>query len=432
MKSNKYEKVAVLTLGCSKNLVDSERLIARINAAGTLTTENPAEADVVIINTCGFIESSKAESINLILQAAEQRRRKHIKKLIVFGCLSQRYTESLKSQIPYIDDVLGVETYDEILTALGLSPSGDCGRSLLTPPYSAYLKISEGCNHRCGFCAIPLIRGNYKSRDMKEILAEAKSLARDGVKEINVIAQDTTFYGRDIYGEPRLAELLNHLADVSEFRWIRLLYTYPYSFPLDVVRTIAERGNICNYLDLPLQHISDSVLKSMGRGAGSDKIRSLLTDIKTISPEISLRTTFIVGFPTETEENFSELYNFVQEMKFSRMGVFTYSPEEGTPAFDLGDPISEDLKEERFGKLMELQQNISLEKNKSLVGKDIEVLIEETKGKTYLGRTAADAPEIDNGVIIKTREKLVPGSFITAKVIEAQEYDLVAETGSRQ
>lgn len=422
--TTKYKHVAVLTLGCSKNLVDTEKLIAMLEEKGIEVSENANDADAVIINTCGFIESAKAESLGLIFQASELKRRKKIKKLIVFGCLSERYSESMRNEIPHLDEVLGVNSYEQIIKALDLDYSGEYGRSLLTLPHYSYLKIAEGCNHRCSFCAIPLIRGKYISRPMEEIIDEAKLLAKNGVKEINIIAQDTTYYGRDTHSESKLPELLRRVSDIADFKWVRLLYTYPTGFPLELLEVIAERENICNYLDIPIQHISDKILKSMGRGANSTKIYELIDKIKSTIPDVSLRTTLIAGYPGESEEDFSELLQFVEKTNFSRLGVFPYSPEDGTPAFPLGDPISQKLKLKRVDRIMSLQQKISLANNKKLIGKEIEVLIDALNDKTYVGRTKADAPDIDNGVVVRSKETLNPGMFISGKVTGASEYDL--------
>lgn len=424
--SNEINKIALLTLGCSKNLVDSERLAGLLDGKQFQITTNPNEADAVIINTCGFIKPAKEESIKLILQMAELRRRKRIKKLIVFGCLSQRYPE-LKKQILLIDELYGIEPYQQIVNNLGKTYISDYGRLLLTPPHYSYLKIAEGCNHRCSFCAIPNIKGKYRSRKMEDLLNEAKDLAKQGVQELNIIAQDTTYYGRDIYGNSKLAVLLQKIAENTELKWIRLLYTYPTNFPKDVLKVIAQNNNICKYIDLPLQHISDNVLNSMKRGTNKQKILDLIKEIRDTIPDIAIRTTLIVGYPNETENDFEELYEFVAEQKFERLGVFTYSPEEDTPAYELGDPIPTNVKEERLDKIMRLQQKISLERNRSLIGKEIDVIIDDLSNKYYIGRTQYDAPEIDNGVIIKSKKKFLPGVILRAKVIDAEEYDLHVE-----
>ena len=427
MKIKNIEKVAVLTLGCSKNVVDSENLMGMMRSAGIEIVENLKQADAIIVNTCGFVESAKTESIEAIFEMTEYRRRKSAQKLIVMGCLSERYAESLKNQIPLIDDIYGVNSYDEVLNALGKKPVQDYGRVLLTPSHYSYLKIAEGCNHKCAFCAIPSIRGAYRSRTIEELLAEAEKLAASGVKELNIIAQDSTYYGKDLYGEQMLPKLLQELADLNLFPWIRLLYTYPTNFPLSLAKVIADNESICSYLDLPLQHISDKVLKAMGRGSNQKKIKSLLEELRKSIPNLRLRTTFIVGFPNETEEDFEELAQFIEEQEFDRLGVFAYSREDGTPAFELGDPISIETKNKRIERLMLLQQEISLRKNRMLVGKDIEVIIDSDNTKSYIGRTRFDAPEIDNGVIIRSKKKLKAGEIIKTKVIEASEYDIIVQ-----
>lgn len=427
MKIKNIETVAVLTLGCSKNVVDSENLMGMMRSAGIEIVDNLKQADAIIVNTCGFVESAKAESIEAIFEMTEYRRRKSAQKLIVMGCLSERYAESLKNQIPLIDDIYGVNSYNEVLYALGKKPVQDYGRVLLTPSHYSYLKIAEGCNHKCAFCAIPSIRGEYRSRPLEELLAEAEKLASQGVKELNIIAQDSTYYGKDLYKEQMLPKLLQELADMKLFPWIRLLYSYPTNFPTGLAKVIAENESICSYLDLPLQHISDKVLKAMGRGSNQKKIKTLLDDLRQTIPNLRLRTTFIVGFPKETEESFEELAKFVEEQEFDRMGVFAYSREDGTPAFELGDPISYEIKQQRIERLMLLQQDISLRKNRALLGKEIEVIVDNDNVKSYIGRTRYDAPEIDNGVIIRTKKKLKAGDIIKANVVDASEYDIIVQ-----
>jgi len=425
--SEEIKKIAIFTLGCNKNLVDSERLAGILDGKQFELTYNINEAEAVIINTCGFIKPAKEESIQLILQMAELRRRNKIKKLIVFGCLSQRYPD-LKNQILQIDKVFGIEPFKQIVDSFGKKYVSEYSRFLMTPPHYSYLKISEGCNHRCSFCAIPLIKGKYRSRKMEDLLIEAKDLSKQGVQELNIIAQDTTFYGKDIYGTYKLPVLLNNLAENFEFKWIRLLYTYPTNFPKDVLKVIAKHDNICKYIDLPLQHISNNVLHSMKRRSTKESITELIKEIRDTIPDVAIRTTFIVGYPNETEQDFEELYSFVEEQKFERLGVFTYSPEEGTSAYSLADPIPQEIKDERLDKIMRLQQQISLERNKSLIGNTIDVIIDDDENKKfYIGRTQFDAPEIDNGVIIKSSKKFLPGVIIKAKVVRAEEYDLHVE-----
>lgn len=348
-------KIAVLTLGCSKNVVDSEQLIGLLKKNNFDYTLNHEEADSWIINTCGFVRDAKEESMNLIVQAGRLKSQGKLKKVIVFGCFAQRYLDDLKANIKDIDFFFGVGSYTDIIRALKGKVLYGAERELITPFYTAYLKIGEGCNHGCAFCAIPLIKGKYKSREMSDILSEAKNLYDRGVKEINIIAQDTTYWGKDIYGKSRLPELIERISDIK-FDWVRVLYTYPVGFPMDLIEVMADRQNVCKYLDMPLQHISDSVLKDMGRGINGQKIKDLISEIRANIPNITLRSTFITGFPTETEDDFKELLQFVKSAKLDRVGVFAYSPEEDTKAFKLGDPIPDLIKEKRVEKIMIAQQ----------------------------------------------------------------------------
>ena len=423
-------KINIITLGCSKNTVDSERLMRQLNANNFELVDSSDDADSVIINTCGFIDAAKEESINTILQAVELKKQGKLKKVIVAGCLSERYMDDLLKEIPEVDKYFGTEDYEGVVKEFG----GDLKYELLgerivsTPKHYVYLKISEGCDNPCSFCAIPLMRGGHKSKPIEDLLKEAESLAAKGAKELIIIGQDTTDYGKDIYGKRNLAELLNKLSEINGIEWIKLLYAYPSHFPDDVIETIAENPKVCKYLDMPLQHISDNVLKSMRRGITSRRTKELLYRIKERIPDITLRTTFIAGYPNETEKEFQELYDFVKEIEFDRMGVFNYSIEETTPSFILGDPFSAKEKEKRKNKLMKLQQKISLKKNERLVGKTIKVLIDDIEGDHFIGRTERDAPEVDGEVIIEPGGKyLAPGNFYDVDIYDCNEYDLFAK-----
>ena len=425
----KINKVSILTLGCSKNLVDSETLLGQLKANGYLYTENVNEADALIINTCGFIKPAKEESIGVIIEACELRKKKSLKKLIVCGCLSERYAEELKDQVKDVDHFFGIDSHKQILEVLDPDMRKELKgeRELLTPKHYAYIKISDGCDHKCSFCAIPLIRGAYRSREIDDIVSEAKLLAGQGVKELNLIAQDTTFYGVDLNKKRLLADLLEGLSGINGPEWIRLMYTYPKGFPEEVLDVMADHSNICKYVDIPLQHISDKVLKSMKRGLTGDDTRKLIEKIRTKVPGIAIRSTFIVGYPNETEKDFKELLKFINEYKLERVGVFTYSQEEDTSADPLGDPIAEELKDERRNALMEAQMNISYKRNQSYIDKTIKVMIDEERGDLYFGRTESDAPEVDNGVFVSSTKKLKPGDFVNVRISSAEEYDLHGE-----
>ncbi len=423
----KKEKIEIITLGCSKNIVDSERLMKqfKINQIELVNTSN--NADSIVINTCGFIESAKEESINTILKAIELKKAGKIKKVVVAGCLSERYKNELRKEIPEVDAYFGIEDYDGIINEFG----GNLKKELLgerlisTPKHYAYLKISEGCDNPCSFCAIPLIRGKYKSKPIEKLVAETELLAAKGVKEIIIIAQDTTDYGRDLYGRQMLSELLEKLSKIDQIKWIRLLYTYPSRFPENVMDLIAVKDNICNYIDLPLQHISDVILKSMRRGISSKKTRKLLYKLKNKIPDLTLRTTFIVGYPNETEKEFEELINFVKEFEFDRLGVFTYSTEEDTYAFSLSDIIAPEEKQRRKEILMEIQKGISLKKNNAFIGKKIEVLIDNIEGNYYIGRSERDAPEVDGEVLISVENNQIKiGNYYSVEIVDSNEYDL--------
>lgn len=417
-------------MGCSKNTVDSERLMAQLKINDFELVDDPNDADSVIINTCGFIDTAKEESINAILEAAELKKENKVKKVIVAGCLSQRYEFELKNDIPEVDKYFGTEDYKGIIEELG----GDLKtellgeRELTSPKHYAYLKISEGCDNPCSFCAIPLIRGGYISIPMEELLEEANSLARKGVKELILIGQDTTDYGIDIYGKRNLAELLNKLSTIGGIEWIRLLYTYPSHFPDDLVDEIAQNPKVLNYIDMPLQHISDDVLKSMRRGISSRRTKELVQELKSKIPNLTLRTTFIVGYPTETEKDFKELCDFVKETQFDRVGVFNYSQEENTTGYDLGDPIPEKEKEKRRSELMEIQRKISLQKNESLIGRELNVIIDGLEDAYYIGRSEKDAPEVDGEVLIDSKSNNAEiGKIYSTEIIDCNDYDLFAK-----
>ncbi len=427
MKKNKIE---LITLGCSKNIVDSERLMSQLKANNYELVDSSDEADSIVINTCGFIDAAKEESINTILQAIELKKQGKIKKVVVAGCLSERYKDDLIKEIPEVDSYFGTEDYEGIVKDFGGNLKYELlgERVVSTPKHYAYLKISEGCDNPCSFCAIPIMRGLHKSKPMDELIVEASSLAGKGVKELVIIGQDTTDYGKDIYGKRNLAELLNKLSEVDGIEWIRLLYAYPSHFPDDVIETIAENPKVCKYIDMPLQHISDNVLKSMRRGITSRRTRELLMKIKKRIPNIVLRTTFIVGYPNETEKEFSELLDFVNEIEFDRIGAFTYSIEEKTPAFILNDPWDDEEKERRKLKLMELQSEISKKKNLELIGRKIKVVIDDIEGENYIARSEREAPEVDGEIIIKPGKKLLKlGNFYDVDIYDCNEYDLFAK-----
>ncbi len=418
---------AVHTLGCSKNVVDSENLIGKIEANGFSYTEDLKETDALIINTCGFIKSAKDENVNYILQAAELRKKGKIKKLIVMGCLAERYKSELESQIHEVDNFFGLNATDEILNSLGepnlkYELAGE--RHLLTPKHYAYLKLAEGCNRTCSFCAIPLIRGKHLSLPKEELVNSAKKIANAGIKELVLISQDSSYYGKDLYGKNELANLMNDLADIELLRRIRLMYVYPSQFPMEVLDVIRDRPNICNYIDMPLQHISDKLLKSMRRGITKAQTYKLIENIRKAIPNVTFRSTFIVGYPEETEQDFLELLDFIKEVELDRVGVFTYSQEEGTRAFELGDPIPEEVKEQRRGEIMLAQQDISLRKNLKQLNKELEVIVDEFSEGYYYTRTEGDAPEIDNAVLVKSNLKLQQGDFIKVKITKAEAYDL--------
>jgi ribosomal protein S12 methylthiotransferase len=429
VEKNDIKNVSVITLGCAKNLVDSERFSGKLRANGINIVDEVEGSDALIINTCGFIKAAKEENVQTILNAADLRRRKKLKKLIVTGCLAERYNSELRQQIKNVDYFLGVNADDRILKIL----VGDQKYELLgermqfTPQHYAYLKISEGCNQKCTFCAIPLMRGKHISEDKDTLIAEAKRLAAWGTKELVLIAQDSTYYGRDLYGERIIAKLFEELSEVEGIEWMRMMYAYPRKFPFEVLDVIANKPNICNYIDIPLQHASSKVLKSMRRGVDRQEIENIVYQIREKVPNVAIRSTFIVGYPNETEDDVDELVDFLQKMELDRVGVFTYSQEEGTGAFPLGDPISEAVKQERRGRVMLAQQEISLKKNKAKIGKEYKVLVDFENKQHYLARTEHDAPEVDNVVQIKNDGSMQVGNFYNVKITEAAEYELTAE-----
>ena len=430
--ARKKDKINVVTLGCAKNLVDSEVMITQLKGNDmAVTHESPEDnANVVIINTCGFIDNAKQESIDTILRYADAKETGLIDKLFVTGCLSQRYREDLEKEIPSVDAFFGTMELPLLLRKFNAEYKHELvgERLTTTAQHYAYLKISEGCDRPCSFCAIPLMRGKHRSKPIEILEKEARHLVSHGVKELLLIAQDSTYYGLDIYKKRNLAELMSRLADIEGLEWIRLHYAFPTGFPEDILQVMAERPNICNYLDIPLQHGSTEVLKLMRRGITREKTEDLLLKIRETVPGITLRTTLIAGHPGETEEAFQEMLNFVETSRFDRLGIFTYSHEEQTHSFNMKDDIPESIKEQRAGEIMELQENISAEINQTKIGKTLKVLIDRKEGKNFIGRTEADSPEVDNEVLIDaSKNYLRIGDFVQAKIIDAKEFDLIGE-----
>ena len=421
------EKIGVVTLGCSKNTVDSERLMSQLKINDFELVSDPNSADSVVINTCGFIDAAKEESVNTILEAAELKKAGRIKRVFVFGCLSQRYMIDLQKEIPEVNKFFGTEAFENIITELGGNFKYELlgERELSSPSHYAYLKISEGCDNPCSFCAIPLMRGKHKSKPEEELLREASALAAKGVKELIIIGQDTTDYGHDINGNRVLGDLLNSLSEIKGIEWIRLMYAYPSHFPADAMDVIADNPKICKYIDLPLQHISDNVLKSMRRGISKRRTLELIDTLRKRITNLTLRTTFISGYPAETEKDFKELRNFVENTRFDRLGIFNYSMEESTASYSMGDPVAEDIKERRKNELMEIQGKISNSLNEKLVGSKQKVLIDCIEGDFYVGRTERDAPEVDGEVLIdKNLNNLETGKFYTVQIYDFNDYDL--------
>ena len=431
------KKINVITLGCSKNTVDSEHLMARLAAAGyeVLFDSDRTDAKVVVINTCGFIGDAKQESIDMILRAAAAKQAGKIERLFVVGCLSERYADELRAEIPEVDEYFGARTWDGIVRALGVSedPALATERRLTTPKHYAYLKISEGCNWKCGYCAIPLIRGGHVSVPMEELEEEARKLAAQGVRELMVIAQDTTYYGIDLYGRRMLAELLRRLCRIDGIGWIRLHYAYPAAFPDEVIEVMAAEPKICKYLDIPFQHISDVQLAAMHRRHTKAEAMELIRRLRTAIPDLALRTTLLVGYPGETEADFEELLEFVREVRFERLGVFAYSEDEGTySAEQLRDDVPEAVKQERVERIMALQNEISLENNRRRVGRTERVIIDSRQGDFYVGRTQYDSPEVDQEILIPVGgRRLLRGHFYEAEVTSAADYDLYGEVRTK-
>ena len=428
-KTLKRNKINVITLGCSKNVYDSEVLIGQL-VANKMEVEHESEKDdanIVVINTCGFIDNAKEESINTILVQAERKEAGMIDKLYVTGCLSERYKPDLERDIPNVDQYFGTTDLPKLLKVLGADYKHELlgERLTITPKQYSYLKIAEGCDRPCSFCAIPLMRGKHKSTPIEQLVIEAKNLAKNGVKELILIAQDLTYYGLDIYKKRRLTDLLTELSKVEGIEWIRLHYAFPTGFPQDVLDVIRDNDKVCNYIDIPLQHINDDILKSMKRGTSHDKTVALLKDFRTIVPNMAIRTTLIVGYPGETEEKFQELKNWVQDTKFDRLGVFTYSHEENTSAYDLDDDVPEKVKKVRAEEIMDLQTHISWDLNQEKVGKIYKVLFDRKEGDYFIGRTEFDSPDVDNEVLVKAKDTYVRiGDFANVIIEKVDHFDL--------
>jgi ribosomal protein S12 methylthiotransferase len=420
--------IHIVTLGCSKNTVDSETLAGTLVANNMALVDTVEEADTLVINTCGFIDVAKEESINTILEAAERKKSGELKTLVVAGCLSERYADDLRAEIPEVDHFFGTEAYTSIVKAL--SPNlkyallGE--RLVSTPDAYAYLKISEGCDRPCSFCAIPIMRGKHRSVPADQLVAQAQSLVGQGARELVLIAQDLTYYGLDTDGNRSLGDLLRRLADESGADWIRCMYAFPSGFPLDILDAIASRSNICKYLDMPLQHASNNVLKSMRRGITREKTEELLDAIRERIPDVTLRSTFILGYPNETEADVDELVDFLERQRLDRVGVFSYSQEDDTFAYILGDPIPQEVKEARIARVMEVQRAISGQKNAEKVGRTLKVLIEEDLGEEWLGRSEADAPEVDNEVYVRSEVRLPVGEFLDVEIEDSDDFSLFA------
>ncbi|HQR01840.1 MAG TPA: 30S ribosomal protein S12 methylthiotransferase RimO [Ferruginibacter sp.] len=430
-RTHKKDKVNIITLGCSKNMVDSEVLSGQLRANDIDVVHENAKKDhnIVIVNTCGFIEKAKEESINTILDQVELKRRGKLDKVYVTGCLSERYKNNLEEEIPEVDAYFGTMELPNILKTFEADYKNDLigERLLYTPQHYAYMKISEGCNRTCSFCAIPLMRGAHVSRPIESLVDEAKRLVDRGVKEVMLIAQELTYYGLDIYKSRELPKLLHALADVKGLEWIRLHYAYPSKFPLGIIDAMKERENICNYLDMPLQHAANNMLNAMKRQITREEMEDLVGEIRSRIPGICLRTTLIAGFPGETRDDVEELKGFLQRMRFDRVGIFTYSHEEGTSAYGLNDDVPAEEKEERAQEIMEVQQEISLEKNMEKIGQTFKVLIDKKEAGRYLGRTEFDSVEVDNEVIVQSKKKLPIGEFVQVKITKAYDYDIEGE-----
>ena len=437
-------KIFCVSLGCDKNLVDTEMMLGLLNKDGYTFTDDEHEADVVVVNTCCFIGDAKEESVNTILEMAELKKEGRCKALIVTGCMAQRYKQEILDEIPEVDGILGTSTYDEISNVLkkvlggsrescfhdlNALPNVEVPRVVTTGGYYAFLKIAEGCDKRCTYCIIPDLRGSYRSVPMERLIEEAKQLASQGVKELILVAQETTLYGIDLYKKKSLPKLLHELCKIPGIQWIRIQYCYPEEITQELIETIREEEKVCNYLDIPIQHASDRILKRMGRRTNQKQLREMIASLRSQIPDIALRTTLISGFPGETEEDQEEVMRFVDEMEFERLGVFAYSQEEDTPAAEFPDQVPQELKEERRDEIMELQQEISYEKSQSMIGKVLEVMIEGKVAdeNAYVGRTYMDAPGVDGLIFINTDLDLMSGDFVRAKVTGALEYDLIGE-----
>ena len=431
-KTLKKNKINVVTLGCSKNVYDSEILMGQLKANGK-DVVHEEEGNIVVINTCGFINNAKEESVNTILEYVQKKQDGDVDKVFVTGCLSERYKPDLVKEIPNVDEYFGTTELPGLLKALGADYKHELiGERLTTTPKNyAYLKIAEGCDRPCSFCAIPIMRGKHRSTPIEEIVIEAEKLAANGVKELILIAQDLTYYGLDLYKKRNLAELLEALVKVDGVDWIRLHYAFPTGFPLDVLDVMNHEPKVCNYLDIPLQHISDSILKSMRRGTTKEKTTKLLQEFRSKVSNMTIRTTLIVGYPGETEENFQELKQWVSDMRFERLGCFTYSHEENTHAYNLEDDVPEDVKIDRANQIMEIQSQISWELNQHKIGQEFKVIVDRKEGNYFVGRTEFDSPDVDNEVLIDaTKIYLKTGEFTTVKIIEAEDFDLYGEVVS--
>ena len=428
-KSSKTNQINVITLGCSKNIYDSEVLMGQLQANKKMVNHE-GEGNIVVINTCGFIDNAKEESVNTILEQVERKNLGEVDKVFVMGCLSERYKPDLKKEIPDVDQYFGTTELPNLLKALGADYKHELigERLLTTPKHFAYLKISEGCDRPCSFCSIPLMRGKHQSRPFEELVQQAQNLAKKGVQELILIGQDTTFYGLDLYNQRKLASLLEALAQVEGIEWIRLHYAFPTGFPKDVLEVMRDQPKVCNYLDIPLQHIADPILKSMRRGTTKEKTTQLLEEMRSKLPGIALRTTLIVGYPGETEEDFETLKQWVKKTRFDRLGCFTYSHEENTHAYHLEDSVPEEVKQERLNTIMEIQSQISWEENQKCIGQTFKCLIDRKEGDYFVGRTYRDSPDVDNEVLIDAQQfYLKQGSFVQVKIISATDFDLMGE-----
>ena len=437
-------KIHFISLGCDKNLVDSEMMLGTLAQKGYSFTDDEMQADIIVINTCCFINDAKEESINTILEMAELRKEGQVKALIVAGCLAQRYKEEIQEEIPEVDAILGTmnidtvaEAIEEVLAGKATNHISDCNsavvygkkRAVSTGGHFAYLKIAEGCDKHCTYCIIPKVRGNFRSVPMEALLEEAKELAESGVKELILVAQETTLYGKDLYGKKSLPKLLHELAKISGIYWIRILYCYPEEIDDELIEAIKTEEKVCNYLDLPIQHASDNILKRMGRRTNQEELRAIIGKLRDEIPDICIRTTLISGFPGETEEDHEELLAFVDEMEFDRLGVFTYSPEEDTPAAAMENQLEEEIKEERRDEIMELQQEIAFEMAENMTGKVVMAMVEGkiADDDAYVARTYKDAPNVDGYLFINTEESLMTGDFVKVRITGSNEYDLIGE-----